>query len=184
MAGSCIVAIESRKQAASRPSPPLPEAGVGLLLEHRQPVEVLLVDEAPARRVEEEVQDVVGERAADQELHGEVVDALRVLALVGVLGAQPALREDVPHGAGDGLVALARPDRRRVDDVVEHQMPLVERIAGPGELDRAAAVLLEQLRRIGVGPPLRPVMPSVARSRVCPPLAGRLPCRIAPASIS
>ena len=96
-------------------------------------------------RVEQQVRDVVGERAADQELHREVVDALGVLALVGALGAHPALREDVPHGARDGLEALPRTERRGVDDVVEQQMPLVERIVRAGELDRAAAVLLEEL---------------------------------------
>ena len=52
-------------------------------------------------RVEQEVGDVVGQRAADEELHREVVDPLGVLAVVGLLGAQPALREDVAHGAGD-----------------------------------------------------------------------------------
>ena len=95
-------------------------------------------------RVEEEVDDVVGQRAADQELHREVVDALGVLALVGLLGAHPALREDVPDGAGDGLVPLPRARGGGIDDVVEQEVPLVERGLRPGEPDRAAAVLLEQ----------------------------------------
>ena len=66
-------------------------------------------------RVEQQVRDVVRERAADQELHRQVVDALGVLALVGLLGADPALREDVAHRARDRLEPLARPGGRDVD---------------------------------------------------------------------
>ena len=62
----------------------------------------------------------------------------------------PALREDIPHRAGDRLVTLARPDLGRVDHVIEHQMPFVERVAAAGELDRTAAVLRQQLRRDGL----------------------------------
>ena len=154
MAGSCIVAIESRKHAASRPSPPLPRPASGSCSSSAEPVEALVVGDSLRDGIEKEVQDVVGQRAPDEELHGEVVDALGVLALVCLLRAQPPLREDVPHGAGDGLVALPRAHRRGIDDVVEHEMPLVERIARPGELDRAAPVLLEELvhlrRALGV----------------------------------
>src|SRR5215813_15175903 len=59
------------------------QPSVGLLLEESGPVETLVLDERPDRVVEPEIHDVVGERAADEELHGEVVDALGVLALVG-----------------------------------------------------------------------------------------------------
>ena len=55
----------------------------------------------------------------------------------------PALREDVAHRAGKRLETLARAGGRRIDDVVEDQVPLVERVVRPGELDRAAAVLRE-----------------------------------------
>ena len=82
-------------------------------------------------RIEQQIRDIVGQRAADEKLHREVVDALRVLALVGVLRQHPALREDIPHGAGEGLKALARAGRRQIDDVVEEEMPLVERIVRP-----------------------------------------------------
>lgn len=42
IAGSCIVTIESRKQAARRPSPPFLRAGVRFLFEQIELVEVLL----------------------------------------------------------------------------------------------------------------------------------------------
>ena len=38
--------------------------------------------------------------------------------------------------------------RRRIDDVVEDEVPLVKRVAGPRELDRTASVLLEEMRKI------------------------------------
>ena len=134
MAGSCILAMESRKHAARRPSPPLPSPGVGLLFEQAEPVDALLVDILSHQRIEEEAGHVVGQRAPDEELHGKVVDTLGVLTLVRLLGAQPPLRQDIPHRPGGRLVALARTERGGIDNVVEHEMALVERIAGPGKL--------------------------------------------------
>ena len=43
------------------------------------------------------------ERAPDQKFHRQVVDALRVLAVVGAFCPHPALREDIPHRAGGRL---------------------------------------------------------------------------------
>ena len=134
MAGSCNVAIESRKQAASRPRPPLPRPASGSCFEQLEPVEVLsLRTTCSAQRLEQQVHDVVGQRAADEELHRQVVDALGVLALVGLLGEHPALREDVAHGAGEGLEALARRRRRPARRRCRKQVPLVERVVRPGE---------------------------------------------------
>jgi hypothetical protein len=48
------------------------------------------------------------------------------------------LRKDVPYGAGKGLEALAWASRGQLDDVVEEEVPLVERVVRPGELNRAA----------------------------------------------
>ena len=69
----------------------VPEAGVGLLLQEAEPVEPFLRDDLPRDRLEQQVHDIVRERAAEQELHRQVVDALRVLALIGLLGADPPL---------------------------------------------------------------------------------------------
>ena len=146
-----MVAIESRKQAASRPRPPLPSPASGSCSSRPSQSSRFSADDLPGDRLEQQVHDVVRERAADQELHRQVVDALRVLALVGLLGADPPLRQHVAHRARDRLEALARPGGRRVADAVEEQMALVERIGGARELDGAAAVLREQVRRRGRG---------------------------------
>ena len=96
MAGSCIVAIESRKHAARRPSPPLPRPASGSCFEQAEPVEILVLDRLPDEGIEQEIRHIVGQRAAEEKLHGKIIDALGVLALIGVFGEQPALREDVP----------------------------------------------------------------------------------------
>src|SRR4029077_14074700 len=70
-------------------------------------------------------------------------------ALVCLLRAHPALREDVADGAGERLIAIARVGFRRIDHAVEQQMPLVEPIRAARQLHRTASVLLAQ-RRHGV----------------------------------
>jgi hypothetical protein len=135
--------VEKARGEAAEPA--VAQPGVGLLLEQGKPVEALVVGGPLRDRAKQEIPEVVGQRAPDQELHREIIDAFGIRLLVRLLRAQPALREDVPHGAGGGLVALAWTYRRGIDDAVEHEMTLVEGVAGPGELERTASVLLEQL---------------------------------------
>ena len=129
------------------PQAAVAQAGVRLLFQDGKQVDVLLFDQLPGDGIEQEVRHVVGQRPADEELHRQVIDALGVLALVGLLGAHPALREDVPHGTGHGLEALAVGNGAELDDVVEDQVPLVEGFVGSAELHRATAVLLAELRQ-------------------------------------
>ena len=119
---------EARRQA---PEPAVAKAGVGFRFKQAEPIEVLLLDPLPGEGVEQEVCDIVCQRAADEKLHRKVIDALGVLALIGLLGEQPALREDVPHGAGKGLEVFSRARGGQFDDVVEEQVPLVKRVSVP-----------------------------------------------------
>ena len=64
---------------------------------------------------------------------------------------QPSLRKDIAHGASNRLKTLSSADRRYFHDVVKDEVPLVERIVRSGELNRPAAVLLDELRLL-VGP--------------------------------
>ena len=132
---------EARRQPAE---PAVAQAGVGLLLDQAEPVEVLLLGSSLHEGIEQQIGHVVGQRAPDQKLHRQIVDALRVLAVVGALGPHPALRQDIPDRAGGRLKLFARAGSARIDDVVEQQMPLVEGVVGSGEPDRTAAVLLEK----------------------------------------
>ena len=97
------------------------QAGVGLHLGELRPVELLALHRLPHDRLDPEVEDVVGQRPADQELHREVVDLLGVGAIVGRVRLQPALRQQVAERPGHGLETLARVGLLRPDDVVEDQ---------------------------------------------------------------
>ena len=129
------------KTRRQTPEAAISQPGVGFLLEQAEPIERRLLDRFTHEGAEQQIGDVVGQRTADQEFHREVVDALRIFALVGLLRADPSLREDVSHGARERLVALPQPGGCRIGDVVEEQVPLVERLGVPRELDRAASIL-------------------------------------------
>ena len=130
------------KASRQAPQASVAETRVGFLLQEFVPIEFLSLDHFAHERVEQKVGSVVGQRSADEKLHREVVDALAVLALIGLLRTQPSLREDVAHGAGCGLETLASADGRRFPDVIEEEVPFVQRIGRSGEPDGAATVLL------------------------------------------
>ena len=140
-----MVAIESRKQAASRPRPPLPRPASGSWSRSSIHAAAMLVEPLRHHRVEHEVHDVVGERPADQELDRNVVDPLRVLAPIGQPLWQPALGQDVANRARGGLETIANARRVRRDDVVGLEMPLVEGVGRARETLRAAAVTPKNL---------------------------------------
>ena len=94
-------------------------------------IEVLLLNGLLAQRIEQKIGHIVGQRSADEELHREVVEAFRVLALVGLLRQYPSLRENIPHRAGNRLKAIARRRRRHIDHLVKEEMTFIQRIARP-----------------------------------------------------
>ena len=111
------------EEAGGQPSEAaIAEPGIGLLLDQAEPVEAALARGALDERMQHQVRDVVGQRPADQELHRQVVDPLRVFLIVGAQGLDPALRENVAHRAGQqprSAVARrqrsGRPRRRTAD---------------------------------------------------------------------
>src|SRR5262245_32016935 len=118
---------------------------VGLLLQQFEPIEVLLLDSLLRDGIEEKIRRIVGQRTADEKLHRKIVNALRVFALVGGLGVNPALGENIAHGAGDRLKALPWAGGHQFDDVVENEMPFIECVIRSRERNRPAAVLLYEL---------------------------------------
>jgi hypothetical protein len=76
-------------------------------MEEPRPVESVVIGSLFHDRIEEKVSDVVGECAANEELHREIVDALRVRLRVGVLSVYSSLRQDVSRRPGEGLESLA-----------------------------------------------------------------------------
>ena len=108
--------------------PAIPQAGVGFLLEQLEPIEVLLLDGLLHEGIEQQVGDIVGQRAADEKLHREIVDTLGVVAFVRLLRLHPALRQDIPHGVSHRLKTLACASSGQLDDVVEDEMAFIERV--------------------------------------------------------
>src|SRR5207237_8445216 len=73
-------------------------------------------------------------------------------ASVGVVGSVPPFTEHVRRRAGDRLVALTPTHIGRIDDIIENEMPIVERVPASGELDCPAAILLEEFGGRGRNP--------------------------------
>jgi hypothetical protein len=108
------------KAGGQPPQPAVAQARVGLLLEQLDRVKVSGTESLPGDGIQQQVRHVVGQRAAEEEFHRQVIDPLGVFALVGLLGPHPALAEDIADGTGERLEAVPRPGGCRVDDVVEH----------------------------------------------------------------
>jgi hypothetical protein len=132
-------------EAGGKPSEPsISQPCIRFLLEQLQPVEALLPHAVFHDGVEQQVGDIVGKRAADEELHREIIDAFRVLPGVSLLCQNPAVRENIAHGAGEGLESLARMGGGGVHDVVEEEVPVIQSVNGAGERNRAASILVER----------------------------------------
>lgn len=83
-------------------------------------------------RLKPKIGDIVGQGATEQKFHREVVNALGVALLAGLLGFQPALREHVAHGMRDGLELVAGGSFRFRDDLVERDVPVIKSIGVTG----------------------------------------------------
>ena len=83
------------------------EAGVGLVGAEALPVHVELGQRLAAVPLHLHVDDVAGQETAHQKLEGEIVDALDVVAVVALLGEDPAFNDAVTHRRGQGDVAVA-----------------------------------------------------------------------------
>src|SRR5262245_37257524 len=95
------------KASCQSPQSAIAEARIGFLVQQVGQIELLMLSGLLDGGIEKEVHHVVGQRTADEKLHRKVVNTLRILALVGVLGLHPALREDVPYRSSERLEPLA-----------------------------------------------------------------------------
>ena len=135
--------VEEASGEASEPA--ISQACVGFLLDHIQGVEVVAEAELGHHRVEQQVGDVVGQRAPHQEFKRDVIDALHVLLLVGLAGEQPALRKEIAHGAGGRLELVAGRGVFERHHAVEGEVALVEGVVCACERHRPAVEAGEQL---------------------------------------
>ncbi len=121
------------------------QAGVGLAFGQLHQVQFLPLHRLLCDRLDQQVVNVVGERAADQELHRQVIDALGVRPIVRVGRFDPALRQQVAQRTGHRLEFLPRLGLLGIDDVIVDQVPLVRGVLVAGEADGSALVLLQGL---------------------------------------
>ena len=101
-----------RVQEAGRqpPEPSIAQSCVGLLLQQLVPIKLLFLNGLFGNLIEKKVRDIVSQRTTDEKFHREIVNALGVLALIGLLGPNPSLRKDVTHGTSDGFKTLSNAD--------------------------------------------------------------------------
>src|SRR5580700_2203315 len=137
---------EARRKAAQTA---VAQAGIGFLLEQIEPVDAFFSNYKLRHGIEQEVRNIVGQRAADEKLHGEVVNALGIVLFVGCFCLNPALGEDVADGMRESFEAFPGAGYLRVDRPIKNQMAFVEGAVGPGKRNRATAILLEKVWNFG-----------------------------------
>src|SRR5215469_2336568 len=79
------------------------QTSIRLLLDQFEPVDALVLNRLLYDGIEQKVGHVVDQRTANQEFHGKVIDALRILLLIGSLGLHPTMRQDVTHRVRERL---------------------------------------------------------------------------------
>ena len=140
--GNGSVASESTKHAARRPSPPLPRPASGSISDSDGRSMPSRASACCASGSTQRLTMLLVSDAADEKLHRQVIDPLGIGALVGVLGLQPALRQQIPHRTRHRLEALAPGCLLGVDDVVIEEMAFVRRVGVAGELHGPDIVVL------------------------------------------
>ena len=118
------------KQAASRPSPPFPSPASGSCSRISLRSQPCAAERARDQRIGGHVDDVVVQRAADQELHREVVDPLGIRSARASPASSPtgarsgrARSGPPPRSAGALAPATARAGARRANTGPSRRLP-------------------------------------------------------------
>ena len=152
--------------------PAVAEPRVGLLVENLHPLAAVFVEGSADHGIEHEVHDVIGERSANEEFDRDVIDALGIFARVGLIRLEPSIGKNISDRPGGRFIAFASVRGFDFDDIVEFQMPLVERVRRSGKRRRSDAILTARSPRRWANRAL-----SRRDSRECRPCAP--PCRLA-----
>ena len=91
---------EARRQTTQAA---IAQAGIGLAVQHLVEADAEAGQHLAAEFFDAQVGQVVAQRAAHQEFHGEVIQALGILVAVARLGLEHAVDNAVADGEGDGL---------------------------------------------------------------------------------
>ena len=111
-------------------------------------------------RIKQQIGNVVRQRAANEKLHREVVDSLRIFTFVRVFSMYPSLRKDVTNRVGKRFKPRPSVGCAEIHDVVKNKVAFIQGVIGSGELNRTAAILLQQFGNtrpapLGLASPLR-----------------------------
>ena len=101
------VASESRKQAASRPSPPLPSAASRSLSSTAPRSTPMLRERVPAEIVEAQIDQVVGRETAREDTRSRGSRGAWRPPADSVLGLEQAVDHEIAHGEADTFEELA-----------------------------------------------------------------------------
>ena len=88
---------------------------------------LFLLNRMPRDRIEQQIGDVVSQRAANEKFHREIVDSLRVVTLVGAFRLYPALRKDVANRVGKRFKLCPSVGCAKIHDVVKDKVAFIQR---------------------------------------------------------
>src|SRR4030095_14485296 len=108
------------------PKPSFAQSSVGLLLQQLVPIELLFLNGLFGKVIKKEVRDIVSQRTTDEEFHRKIVNTLGILAIIGFLGSNPALRKNITHGVREGFKTFAVTDRRGIHHVIKDEVALIK----------------------------------------------------------
>ena len=114
--------VEEASGQSSKPS--VPQTCIGLLFQQSDPIDLFLLNRMLRDRIEQQIGDVVRQRAPDEKLHREIVDTLRIFTFVGAFSMYPALRKDVADRVGKRFKPRPSVGCDELHDVVENKMAI------------------------------------------------------------
>src|SRR5262249_32515204 len=112
---------ETRRQA---PQAPVAQAGVGLFLEHRLQIPSLLLEGMLYKWLRGKIHHVVAECPAEQELHGQIMNALGVRLPALATGLGPTMGDQVANESAAGLELLPWLGHSRIHELLAKHVPL------------------------------------------------------------
>ena len=111
----------------------------------RQRIEALVFGSLGRQRLKQGIRHIIGKRPSEQKFHREVIDPLGIFLSIRLFCQEPALRNNVTDGMSRRFELLPHSRLLDINDVIEGQMPLIQRIVGAGKLDRSNSILLKQV---------------------------------------
>jgi len=118
------VASESRKQATSRPSPPVAEPRLDILRDEGVQIEIDVSQRFPRQIGRVGIEHIFLQLRSQQVLGGEIVDKPGIGIKLGIGGLAPAVHQVIAHGIGETNVAIV--EAGRLDTLAAREVETVD----------------------------------------------------------